>query len=321
MYARHQFSTWIILVCLCSVQLLSGRATAQSRDASDDHSVEVAMKNVLYHFTDRVTVHITDLQGRLFPIDPASIVIFDDKNAFILSIDWAEIGISCGSLAQVLNQNVFSSADSPIKDVSIESRNNHLLIRGKLAQKAGVSFETIGTLAVTADGQIRLHAELIKAAHLPVKGLMDLLGLDLAEFVNTKKINGVSVDKDDIILDPTQILPPPHIRGKVTSVRIQGDEVVQVFGTPQVSHFATKESGNYMAYRNHDLRFGKLTMHDADLTLIDMDPRDPFDFFLDHYKEQLVAGYSKTTPASGLRVYMPDYGKLKTRSKRNHASK
>ena len=66
-----------------------------------------------------------------------------------------------------------------------------------------------------------------------------------------------------------------------------------------------------MTYRGGRLRFGKLTMNDTDMQLIDMNPQDPFDFYLEHYKEQLVAGYTKTTPAFGLRVFMPDYDKLK----------
>jgi hypothetical protein len=51
-------------------------------------------------------------------------------------------------------------------------------------------------------------------------------------------------------------------------------------------------------------------MDDTDLRLIDMNQRDPFDFYLAHYREQLVAGYTKTTPTFGLRVFMPDYNKL-----------
>jgi hypothetical protein len=51
-------------------------------------------------------------------------------------------------------------------------------------------------------------------------------------------------------------------------------------------------------------------MTDTDMQLIDADPTDPFDFFPDHYKDQLVAGYSKTTATGGLLVYMPDYGKI-----------
>ena len=51
-------------------------------------------------------------------------------------------------------------------------------------------------------------------------------------------------------------------------------------------------------------------MNDTDMRLIDADPSDPFDFFPDHYRDQLVAGYSKTTPSGGLLVYMPDYDKI-----------
>ena len=65
-----------------------------------------------------------------------------------------------------------------------------------------------------------------------------------------------------------------------------------------------------MAYRGAQLRFGKLTMSDTDLILLDMNAKDPFDFYLDHYKEQLVAGYTKETPDFGLRVYMRDFNKL-----------
>jgi hypothetical protein len=150
-----------------------------------------------------------------------------------------------------------------------------------------------------------------KAAHLPVKGLMDLLGIDMARMVNAKKIAGVSADKDDLILNPEQIFPPPQIRGRIIAIRIPGNQIVQVFGTPQTSNFAAKQPGNYMEYRHGDLGFGKLTMKDPDLILIDLDPRDPFDFYLAHYKEQPVAGYTRTTPELGLRVYVRDDNKLR----------
>ncbi len=51
-------------------------------------------------------------------------------------------------------------------------------------------------------------------------------------------------------------------------------------------------------------------MRDTDLEIVDADPRDPFDFFLDHYNEQLVAGYDENLPDKGLLVHMPDYNKL-----------
>jgi len=145
---------------------------------------------------------------------------------------------------------------------------------------------------------------------LPVKGLMDLLGVKLADLVNTQKVQGIRADKDDLILDPAQVFPPPHIQGKVTAIRIEGDQIIQVFGSKPPGKPALA-SGNYMAYRESQLRFGKLTMDDADLILIDMDPGDPFDFDLAHYKDQLVDGYTKTTAQFGLRVYMRDFNKTR----------
>jgi hypothetical protein len=281
--------------------------------ASSNHEIQVAMKNVTYHFTDHIAAHIVQLQGHLIPIKAGVTVVFDDTNSFFIDVASAEIAISCTSLARILNKNVFSAPDAPVKDITIESKNNQLVIKGKLRQKGDVPFETTGSISADPDGKIRLHAEHVKAAHLPVKGLMDLLGLDIARLIDTRKVHGIIAEKDDLILDPEQILPPPRIQGKVTAVRVQGNEVVQVFGSLQASNFAAKQPGNYMAYRDGNLRFGKLSMQDADLILIDADPRDSFDFYLDHYKEQIVSGYTRITPDFGLRVYARDYGKLRRR--------
>jgi len=65
----------------------------------------------------------------------------------------------------------------------------------------------------------------------------------------------------------------------VTDVRFRSDSIVRTFGVPgAMDHPAM--AGNYMAYRGNRLRFGKLTMTDTDMILIDLDPKDPFDFYL-----------------------------------------
>ena len=291
-------------------------APAQSQpDAS--RTVATEMGNVMYHFTESIAVHIWQLKGKLVPRD--EIPVFDDKQSFILKIDSARISMSTDALAHVLNDHVFSGNDAPLKDLTIRTDGNELKIKGKLAQRGNVSFEMAGEIQATPEGKIRLHAKHIKAAHLPVKGIMDLFGVKLANLINTKKVKGVSTDNDDVILDPEEILPPPQIQGRVTSVTIENGQIVQVFGNGG----AIEHSGglrNFMAYRGGTLRFGKLTMNDTDMILVDLDPRDPFDFFLDRYRDQLVAGYTKTTPQFGLRVYMVDFDKLhKRRTTRTQA--
>jgi len=281
---------------------------------AEDGAVAVQMRNVMYHFTDKIAVHLRSIGGALLPARSGQLPVFDDKKSFSLRIDAGEVAMDTQSLANVLNDNVFSAKDAPLKDIAIRVEKDRLKIKGKLHRKGDIGFETEGSLSATEDGKIRLHAEKIRALHLPVKGMMDLFGLDIADLIKSGKVRGVLAEKDDLILDPSEILPPPRITGRVTAVRLEGNNIVQVFGDPQKHAWARISERNYMYYRGSRLQFGKLVMNDTDMILIDPDPRDSFDFYLDHYKEQLTAGYTKITPEFGLRVYMVDFNKLKRKA-------
>lgn len=273
-------------------------------------AVQTQMRNVTFRFSDTVAVEIKSLNGVLVPLGKSEFPNFDDRESFKLRVSAGEIAMDSSDLANVLNSYVFSRPHSPLTQLSIKVEKGHLRVKGKLHDKGDMPFETEGSLIPTADGKIRLHSEKIKAIHLPVKGLMDLFGIDLGSLIKEGKVPSVEAHEDDLILDLEQILPPPHIEGKVVSIRMEGEKIIQIFGDSEVKPMKDIRSRNYMAFRGNRIRLGKLVMNDTDLILIDMDPNDPLDFFLEHYKEQLSAGYSKLTPASGLRVYIKDYDKL-----------
>lgn len=275
----------------------------------------------MYHFTDQVAVHIRYLEGDLLPTRLGAIPVFDDSSSFKLNLSSAEISLRIDNLANALNQYVFPAPDAPIKKIEITTNGSTLKIKGRLHSAGDVPFETEGALALTHEGEIRIHAEKVKAGHLPVKGLLDLLGVKISDLIKTRKVTGIRAEENDLVLNPEQVFPPPLIEGKLTEVHIEGNRIVQRFGKAGRPS-QPRAGGNFMAYRGGELKFGKLTMDDTDLVLIDMDPNDPFDFYLAHYKEQLVAGYTKTTPDFGLRVFMPDFDKLhhKTKSQESAVS-
>jgi hypothetical protein len=303
----------VIRRALLLLPLIWALLPAAAQPDSSQGAVQAEMRNVMYHFTEPIPVHIAYLKGELVPIREGGIPVFDDADSFFLSIESAKISITTDSLANVLNQYVLVSADAPIKAVRITTEDGKLKIKGRLHSKGDLPFESEGSLSVTSEGGIRVHTEKLKAGHLPVKGLMDLLGETISKLIDTSKVRGLRTDKDDLLLDPSELFPPPHIHGRLRAISIVGNEVVQEYGTE--SKPSLKISGNYMGYHGAQLRFGKLTMSDTDLVLIDLDPRDPFDFFLAHYRDQLVAGYTKTTPSFGLRCYFRDYNKLNPRQK------
>jgi hypothetical protein len=297
-----------ILLCAAAPGFVAG----QESPVSDQPQglVQTQMRNVTFRFSDNVAVQIKSLNGALVPVGKNELPVFDDKNSFNLRISTAEVAMDSSNLANALNSYVFVQPNSPLTQLSVYVEQGRLKIKGKLHDKGDIPFETVGNLIPAEGGKLRLHCEKIKALHVPVKGLMGLLGIDLGKLIQEGKVAGVTAEEDDLLLDLEKILPAPHIEGKVTSVRIEGASIVQTFGGSDAKPVKNIRSGNYMAFRHNRLRFGKLLMNDADLILIDLDPNDPLDFFLEHYKEQLSAGYTKTTLDSSLRVYVKDYNKL-----------
>ena len=271
---------------------------------------QVEFVNVNLHLDPVLVLHIRHLAGRFLPTRKGQPPTFDDKLSYIVAIDSAEVGVSLASMTYAMNTYVFGEPDAPLKNLRLSREGSEIKQTGTLKKGIGIHFEMVGAMSATLEGKIRIHPTKMKAAHLPVKGLMKLFGLDMAKMINTRNTKGFTVDDNDIILDPTLMLPPPKMRGRITAIRVQGDEIVQIFGKEQAGLAATARHSNYIAYHGGVVRFGRLTMTDADMRLIDADPSDPFDFFPDHYKDHLVAGYSKTTASGGLLVYMPDYNKI-----------
>jgi hypothetical protein len=303
------------------LQAQSAAQNSEPAGKTPQNLVRTAMKNVDFHLTDTIVVHIANLEGSLAP-DGGAIPVFDDKKSFHLEVASARIQVSTQALSNDLNDYVFAKSDAPIKKLAITTMGNELVLKGVLASKGGIPFETDGTASATPDGQIRVHTLKVRALHLPVKGLMDMLGLDTSKLIDTKTLTGITVDKDDLILDPQQILPPPRMHGHLSSIQVESGGILLVFspGGQKEQHgvLSSRCGGrNYQLFRGGTVRFGKITMDDADLELIDSDPADPFDFSIDHYQDQLVAGYSKMTKQGGLCVHVPDLNKLKKNSHTN----
>ncbi|MGB9473007.1 MAG: hypothetical protein WBQ59_26925, partial [Candidatus Acidiferrum sp.] len=143
-----------------------------------------------------------------------------------------------------------------------------------------------------------------------VKGLMGMFGVELANLVNTSKIPGIDTDKNDLLMDLGTLLPPPHIKGKLTGVRVEENAIVTTFGDGGKSLPAPKEAGSFMAFEGGKVQFGKLVMDPTDLTVLDVDPKNTLEWDQDHYKAQLVAGYSRITANFGLRAYAKDFSRL-----------
>src|SRR5215510_13802372 len=122
-----RFSGVLLALIASCVTTMVGIGNAQTQPEGQP-IVQVQMQNVMYHFTERIAVHIFNLRGNLVPTKANSISVFDDNRSFLLAIDSAEISISTSAMANVLNDHVFAASDAPLKGIIITAEGKGLKI-------------------------------------------------------------------------------------------------------------------------------------------------------------------------------------------------
>ena len=280
--------------------------------AGADSVTEAEMHNVNLHVDDDVLLRVRALRGRVRDLRGERLVKLDEKDALLLDIAYAEMGMSARDLTLVLNRYVFGYPGAPLRNLEVRAEGGHLVQTGVLHKVVDIPFRMTADLSVTDGGKIRIHPTQMEICGIDGQGLLRAVGAEMEDLLDLRGARGVEADGNDLVLDPLVILPPPRIAGRLTAVRVEGDEVVQVFGSAADARALPPpvDARNYVYFRGGTLRMGKLFMALADLEAIDGDPSDPFDFYLDYYHSQLVAGYHVTTPGYGMVAWLPDFDDL-----------
>lgn len=271
------------------------------------------MRNVDLHIDATHFLSVRRLRGEAVSTRPDHPAVLDDESSFTLRVTSGTVALSGEALSALLNDHVFAYKGSPLRDLHVRTSGTQLVQRGIMHKGVDIPFEMTASLSLEPDGRIRLHPTKTRILGVNGEKLLHALGLHLDKLLDLRGAHGASVKGDDLFLQPTEILPPPAISGRLASIRVEGSEVVQDFVVlPDDSIFAgyarpDSAAPNYIFFRGGQLRFGKLLMSDTDLQIVDADSRDPFDLYLKEYNKQLTAGTSRTLPDLGLRVLMPDY--------------
>ena len=271
--------------------------------------VAIEMRNVVLHVAPDAVLEVKWLSGRLRSASPHP-PVFDDQNSFSIEVEDGEVAVDTNSLTALVNR-AFDYKGAALSGLRLSFEGGHLVQRGTLKKGISVPFSIVASVSATSDGLLDVHPLKVKTAGVPTTKLMSIFGVELDDLLKSRPDRGIVYRDNDLFLDAGRMLPAPHMKGRLAKAFIRGDRLVQVYGKGAAA--AARQSGNYIWFRGASIRFGRLTMSDADLKLIDLDPRDPFDFYSERYNEQLVAGYSKNTPDHALRTYMPDYADLRRR--------
>jgi hypothetical protein len=277
---------------------------------------QTQMHNVDFHVDETTILNIHDVRGEMVSKEPGTPLNFDNKKTFIFKVDRGKIGMKGPSLDNLMNRYVFNEPNAPLKNLHVTPEGKQLKQEGIVHKIIDIPF-TMWADVSASNGMIRLHPTKMSICGLNGLGLLKAVGMTLEKMIGKQLPHdrGVSAEGNDLLLDPGKMLPPPDTELHLVEVHIEGDELIQLFDAGrnlpplQLPH---PEEKNYMYYRGGTLRMGKLLMVDADMQVVDTDPSDPFDFFIDRYNDQLVAGMSRNQPNYGLLVFMRDFNDVGT---------
>ncbi len=253
-------------------------------------------------------VYVRWLRGQLARTRANVNPSFDDPESFFIDIKTGVLRANIGDIGNYLNAD--GLAGSPLKNVTLSGNGNQIRLAGTLHKIVPLPIELMGTIAAVPDNRIEIHVTKINVLKIPFKALLGGFHINISDLFHPGNISGVEVSGNDIFLDTQKILPPPHIRGHLTAVRVVNPDLEEIYGDAQNDVARVEQWRNFLHLRDGTIDFGKLTMRHVDLIMIDISKDAWFDLDLAHYQEQLVNGYTRMTPQAGLQIFMPDLDEL-----------
>lgn len=239
---------------------------------------------------------------------PKVVPSLDEPESFVLEIQKGVIHANIGDICNYLNAS--SPPDAPLKNISIQPEGDHLKLHGTLHKVVPLPIELVGTLFPQPDGRVRFHVTKISVLKIPVKGLLGGLHVQLSDLVHASNMPGVQIAANDILFDTQKLLPPPHVRGPITTVRIAPPDIEVIYGNATNDESRLAKWHNFLRLNGGVLDFGKLSMNHVDLTMIDASQDPWFDLDLANYQTQFINGYTRMTAQAGLEIFMPDLDEL-----------
>lgn len=232
----------------------------------------------------------------------------DAPESFVLEIQKGIISVKLADIADFLNND--GAAKAPLHDITLANEDGQLRLHGTVHKVVSLPVRLDGTLAPLPDGRLRYHLDKLNVMKVPMKGLLGLFHVSIADLMPNTPLPGVTIQGNDVYFDTQRLLPPPHIRGNITSVTLTGDQLTVRYGGANNDEQSLAQWHNFLRLVGGTLDFGKLTMRQADLTMIDASDGPWFDLDLANYQAQLIYGTTRITQQAGIEVYMPNVANL-----------
>jgi hypothetical protein len=156
---------------------------------------------------------------------------FDDPGSFFLQVKTGVIRANIGDIGNFLNAG--GAKGSPLTNTTLLADGSQIKLRGSLHKFISLPIELLGSVAAAPDNRIQVHVTKLSVLKMPLKGLLGGLHINVSDLFHPKGMSGIQVSGNDIYFDTLKLLPPPHIHGQLTKVRVVKPDIEEIYGNPE----------------------------------------------------------------------------------------
>lgn len=113
-----------------------------------------------------------------------------------------------------------------IHDVKIQFKNGEVLISGIAEKGVPLHFSIQGPVDALGGRDIRLYARKVSVLGIPVKGLLQMIGLQVGNVMHLQKSEGVITQENSLFFDPEKLA---HIVGHIGRAEVRNDRLEVTF--------------------------------------------------------------------------------------------
>jgi hypothetical protein len=307
----------LLLAALWTAALIPAASALERRAPSLDPArppdqTRIWMRNlVLFPYPD-VPVSVSELSGTVRPTREGRPVTLDDVSSYEIPVEHAAVTLSARDMTILMDRHILPIGHSPIKHVDVSFNEGSISMSGTMV-KVGVPvpFTATATIVPTQEGDMRVHITAMHAGDIVPKGIMDALGLKLSNIAQPANRRAFHLEGDDMVVPLVSMFPPPLFLGRLSAVRVTPSGLLATIGQPGGSELPDIQAKSFLLMRGGTVVFAKkLTMRDADMAMVPLDPQRDLGFSPEHYYQQMVEGETRSRPDYALVAHVKDFRDL-----------
>jgi len=306
---------WIVALTPPSLALDHRSATATEQPVERAGMTQIWMRNLILFPYGDVPTSVSALDGAVRPTKQGRAIVLDDVTSYAISVERASVALTAADVTALMNRHILPIGNSPIKQVNVTFDDGAISMSGTMV-KLGIPMPSTANavLAPTRDGDLRVHMTAMRAGDVVPKSVMDALGLQLSNIAQPENPRAFRMEGDDMVVPLISMFPPPLMLGKLTAVRVTRAGLFATIGQGEVTSPPGIQASSYLHMRGGTVVFAKkLTMANADMTMVPLDASRNLGFSPSDYYEQMVGGYTISMPDYSLVAHVKDFRDLRNR--------